>query len=160
MYIDVTLKRAQKSAQNIVRETKTKLLLTESSLSDSEKLTFRGECLKFYAAAMMYLQHKLPFKVPLIKIAQYLHPEKRNEIKYSSIISNLCLQVGSCQKNVVQNVFTFTQGESVKELCGKVKAQWKKYQYDNLLLEYFQKSECVPETVPKPTQNSYWRAAF
>ena len=153
MHIDVTLQRAQKSAKNIDIGTKIKLLLTESSLSYFEKLTFRGECLKFYAA-VTYLQDKLLVQVSLVKSAQYLHPEKKTDVKSTNAISNFCL------KNVIQNVLTLNQSESVKELFDKVRAQWKKYQYENIPLEYFQKSESVPETVPKPTQNNYWRAAF
>ena len=68
--VDVILQKAQKSAKNIGIRTKTKLLSIESSLSDAEKLSFRGECLKFYAAAVTYLQDNLPFKVSLIKHAQ------------------------------------------------------------------------------------------
>ena len=159
MHIDVTLQRAQKSAKNIDVGTKIKLLLAESSLSYSEKLTFRGECLKFYAAET-YLQDKLPVKVSLVKNAQYLHPEKKTDVKFANAISNFCLQVSNCLKKVIRNVLTLSQRESVKELFDKVRAQWKKYQYENIPLEYFQKSESVPETVPKPTQNNYWRAAF
>ena len=55
MNICLTLQRAQKSSRNTALGPKTKLLLTESSLLDCEKLTFRGECLKFYAAAVAYL---------------------------------------------------------------------------------------------------------
>ena len=55
MNIYLTLQRAQKSSRNTVIGPKTKLLLTESSLLDFENLTFSGECLKFYAAAVVYL---------------------------------------------------------------------------------------------------------
>ena len=94
--------------------------------------------------------------------AQYLHPKKRTDVKSTIAISNLCLQVSSCLKNVIQNVFTLSQGESVEELCVIVRAQWKKYQCENILLEleYFQNSKYVTETVLKPIQNNYWRAAF
>ena len=73
--VDVTLQRTQKSGKNIDIGTKTKLLLIESSPSDAEKLSFRRECLKFYASAVTYLQENLPFKVSLIKHSRYLHPE-------------------------------------------------------------------------------------
>ena len=89
--VDVTLQKTQKSAKNIDIGTKTKLLLIESSLSDAEKLSFRGECLKFYAAAVTYLQDNLPFKVSLIKHTQYLYPEKRSDSNFTRAISNLCL---------------------------------------------------------------------
>ena len=55
MNIYLTLQRAQKSSRNTVIGPKTKLLLTESSLLDFKNLTFSGECLKFYAAAVAYL---------------------------------------------------------------------------------------------------------
>ena len=156
--VDVILQKAQKSAKNIGIRTKTKLLSIESSLSDAEKLSFRGECLKFYAAAVTYLQENLLFKVPLIKHAQYLHPEKRSDSNSTSAISNLCLTVGNCLMNVIQNVFMPNQGESAEELCDKVRTQWKIYQCESIPLEFFQKLESV--TVPKSTPNSYWKAAF
>ena len=68
--VDVTLQRTQKSVKKTGIGTKTKLLLTESSLSDAGKVSFRAECLKFYAATVTYLQDNLPFKVSLIKNAQ------------------------------------------------------------------------------------------
>ena len=57
------------------------------------------------------------------KHAQYLHPERRSDSNPTSARSNLCLTVGNCVKNVIQNVFALNQGESVEELCDKVRTQ-------------------------------------
>ena len=63
-------------------------------------------------------------------------------------------------KNVIQNVFTLNQGESVEELCDKVRTQWKIYQCESIPLEFFTKLESVSVTEPKSTPNTYWKAAF
>ena len=87
------------------------------------KAVFQRRMLELLCCSLTYLQDNLPFKVLLIKHAQYLHPEKRSDSNSSSAISNLCLTVGNCLKNVIQNVFTLNQGESVEELCDKVRTQ-------------------------------------
>ena len=88
-------------------------------------------------------------------MAQYLHPEKRSDSNSTSVISNLCLTVGNCLKNVIQNVFTLNQDESVEELCHKVRTQWKIYQCESILLEFFQKLKSISVTETKSTPNSY-----
>lgn len=160
--LDVTLQKVQKPAKTIDVGTKAKLFLTESSLSDEERIAFRGECLKFYAASVTYLQEKLPINVSLIRNAQYLHPEKRNDGKAMSAVSNLCLKMGTCLKNVIRNVFSLGNNESVEELCDKVRDQWRKYQCEEIPPEFFQKPECETnsQSNPKTTQSSYWKAAF
>ena len=70
----------------------------------------------------------------------------------------MCLTVGNCLKNVIQNVFKLNQGESVEELFDNVRTQWKIYQCESISL--FQEPESVSVTEPKSTPNSYWKAAF
>ena len=43
---------------------------------DEKHFKFRNECLKFYVKCVVYLPNHLPFKVSMIKYAQFLHPEK------------------------------------------------------------------------------------
>lgn len=43
---------------------------------DEKHFKFRNECLKFYVKCVVYLRNHLPFKVSIIKYAQFLQPEK------------------------------------------------------------------------------------
>ena len=56
--------------------------------------------------------------------------------------------------------FSLSQGESVEELCDKVRTQWKIYQCESIPLEVFQKPKSVSVTKPKSTPNSFWKDAF
>ena len=124
------------------------------------KAVFQRRMLEVLCCSLTYLQYHSPFKVSLIKHAQYLHPEKRSDSNSTSAISNLWLTVGNCLKNIIQNVFKINQGESVEELYDKFRTQWKIYQCGSIPLEFFQKLESVFVTEPKSTPNSYWKAAF
>ena len=56
--------------------------------------------------------------------------------------------------------FSLSQGESVEELCDKVRTQWKIYQCESIPLEIFQKPKSVSVTKPKSTPNSFCKDAF
>ena len=87
------------------------------------KAVFQRRMLEVLCCSLTYLQDNSPFKVSLIKHAQYLHPEKRSDSNSTSAISNLWLTVGNCLKNIIQNVFKLNQGESVEELYDKFRTQ-------------------------------------
>lgn len=74
--------------------TKAKLYFSSSSLiEDESSKKFRTECLNFFMSATNYLMKSLPYDVPLIKQAQYLHHDKRNSPGATSGISNLALKI-------------------------------------------------------------------
>ena len=55
------------------------------------------ECLTFYQRATTYLLENLPIGNKLIKYAQYLHQEKRNNPGALNAISNLAISVTKVQ---------------------------------------------------------------
>ena len=112
----------------------------------------------FCSCNLSAIQFTIHSNQSLIKHAQYLNPEKRSDSNSISAISNLCLTVGNCLKNVIQNVFKLNQGELVEEHFDNVGTQWKIYQCESISL--FQEPESVSVTEPKSTPNSYWKAAF
>ena len=74
--------------------TKCKLLLSDPFLfKHNQKL--RKECLDFFLTQTTYLKKVFPFDKPVIKQAQYLHPEKRNCSAALTFVSNLTNSVKS-----------------------------------------------------------------
>ena len=74
-----------------------RLLGRDSILTDNICLKFQQECLKFYQRATTYLLEKLLIGNKLIKYAQYLHDEKRNNPGALNAISNLAISVTKVQ---------------------------------------------------------------
>ena len=67
-----------------------KLYMSDSKLFPDETLMqFQWQCLKFYQVATSYLLNNLPLNKPLVKHAQFLHHEKRNNAGSMSAISYL-----------------------------------------------------------------------
>ena len=102
--------------------TKSKLLLLDESITDSDKINFRKYCINFYANATDYLIQNLPFNVNLIRHAQYFNPTKRADVKSSNTISNLALKVGKSLGYVLSNAFSFELHEKAEDLCDTVRA--------------------------------------
>ena len=73
--------------------TKAKVLFSGNLIGDEHEEKFRKECLRFYQIAVKYLLENLPHDNKIIKYAQYLHPEKRNESFSTSGISNTALAI-------------------------------------------------------------------
>ena len=117
--VDVFLKCNQLLSQAVDVGTKSKLLLLDEFVTDTDKTNSRKICVNFYANATYYLMQNLPFHVNLIKHAQYLNPAKRTDVKSSNVLSNLALKVGKNSECVLSNVFPLEPHEKVKVLCGK-----------------------------------------
>ena len=60
-------------------------------------LKFQQECLKFYQRATTYILEKLLIDSKLVKYAQYLQDEKRNNPGALNAISNLVISVAKVQ---------------------------------------------------------------
>ena len=109
--LDVYNRNHQKSLRLIEIRTKAKVLLSGNLVRGEKQDLFRKECQLFYSKVVMYLQQNLPFDVTILKYAQFLHPEKRNNPGSTSGISNLALKVAKALENDLQNV----SGPSVRQ---------------------------------------------
>jgi hypothetical protein len=125
--LNISEKTCQKPPNLIDIGTKAKLLLSESILPDEKKTVFRRNCLNFYVVSASYLQQNLPFNRYLIKYAQFIHPEKRNQPGATSAISNLSMKVSRVLNNVLQQVFLVDAQSTVEDVCDKVRTQWQVY---------------------------------
>ena len=74
-----------------------RLLESDNILTDDICLKFQRECLTFYQRTTTYLLENLPVGNKLIKCAQYLHHEKRNNPGALTAISNLAISVTKVQ---------------------------------------------------------------
>ena len=74
-----------------------RLLGSDNILTDDICLKFQRESLTFYQRATTYLLENLPIGNKLIKYAQYLHQEKRNNPGALNAISNLAISVTKVQ---------------------------------------------------------------
>ena len=159
--VDFPLKCNQLSSQTVDVETKSKILLLDESITDTDKTNFRKSCVNFYASTTNYLIQNIPFNVSLIRHAQYVNPTKRTDVKSSNAVSNLALKVGKSLESVPSNVVSLEPHEKVEDLCDNVRAQWKLYQcesdenvtVDEVLLENH-------ESVKETSKVSYWGNAF
>ena len=91
----------QKSLRLIEIGTKAKLLFSGNLVRDEKQDQFRKKCQLFNAKVVMYLQQNLPFDVTILKYAQFLHPEKRNNPGSTRGISNLALKVTKALKRTI-----------------------------------------------------------
>ena len=125
IYIDVSQKKNLKPLNLIDTCTKAKLMFTNASFFPDEKQTkFRKDYLKFYTAAVQYLQSKLPLDIPFVKHAQFLRPEKRQLPGATSATSNLALSICSVHKTYHRDVFLTKSPVTREEVCDMVRHQW------------------------------------
>ena len=110
--LDVYDRSHQKSLRLIEIGTKAKVLLSGNLVLDEKHDLFRKECQLFCAKAVMYLQQNLPFDVAILKYAQFLHPEKRNDPGSTSGISNLALEVTKALERMICKTFHVPQSDS------------------------------------------------
>ena len=73
--------------------TKAKILFSGSLIGDEFEEKFQRECLRFYQTAVNYLMENLPHDKKIVKYAQYLLPQKRNESGSTSAISSTVLVI-------------------------------------------------------------------
>ena len=111
--------------------TKGKQLLVDPIIPESEQMRFRNGCMNFYLKSTKYLLDHLPFNRPVIKYAQYLHPDRRTAHGASNAISNLTVAIGSVMKGCLSSVFK-TNAVTLDEICDKVRDQWLLYQYEDI----------------------------
>ena len=86
---DVTKKEHQKPLTLIETDTESTVFFAENEKDEK----FQKNCVQFYVTAACYLKDNFPFDKPILKYAQYLHPEKPNSISSTSGISNIALHI-------------------------------------------------------------------
>ena len=125
IYIDISKKENLKNPLSLIDiGTKAKLMFTNLTFFPDEKQTkFRKDCLKFYVTAVQHLQSKLSLDIPLVKHAQFLHPEKQLP-SAASVIFNLALSICSVHKTCLQDVFLNKSLVTHEKVCDMVRTQW------------------------------------
>ena len=103
--IDVCKEKNQRSLKSIDIGTncKTKLFVLEGDVLEEIKLKFRQERLSFYVTAVTLLQKNLPSTAPVIRDAQFLHPEKRNDPASLTAVSKLTLVIADVLQSPVED---------------------------------------------------------
>ena len=99
--IDVSKEQNQRSLKSINIGTKTKLFFLQGDFLEETKVKFRQECLSFYVTTVTLLQKNLPFTAPVIRDAQFLHPEKRNDPASLTAVSKLTLAIADVLQSTV-----------------------------------------------------------
>ena len=78
LLVDIHFKENRKALQFVCIGTKAKSILNEQThqlkIAQNNPDKFRKDCLNFYLSATTYRLDHIPFHVPVIKHAQYLHP--------------------------------------------------------------------------------------
>ena len=157
--IDVCKSTNCKSASFVEIGTKARLLVGDRTLITNELTeTFRKSCLSFFVTAIHYLQVHLPHSTPVIKHAQFLHPEKRTLPGATNAISNLSLKVTTVVENKLCSVFKVNKDVSKESVVDMIRTQWMMYQNEDLPESFY-----LCDTQPLksgPVQFSYWRYAL
>ena len=159
--IDVTIETNHKPVNMIDVGTKAKVLFSVVDFIQSEKhVKFRRECVQFYISSVKYLQVQLPFDIAVIKHAQYLHPEKRNQSGATSAFCNLALKIANVLKNRLTVVFGVKQDATKDDVCDTIRNQWMRYQNEEIPEDFYIVS-CTDESSSSSsrTQDSYWAYA-
>ena len=131
--IDVTKETNHKPVNLIEVGTKAKVLFSDVDFIPSKKhVTFRRECLQFYISSVKYLQVQLSFDIAVIKHAQYLHPEKRNQSGTTNAIWNLVMKIANVLKNRLTVVFGVKQDATKDDICDAIRNQWMRYQNEEI----------------------------
>ena len=120
----------------------------------------RQECLSFYVTAVTLLQKNLPFTAPVIRDAQFLHPEKRNDAASLTAVSKLTLVIADVLQspvgdNVLPKVFHTQPTLQTEDICDLVRSQWKLYQTECVPEDFY--VEHVEESDNGKIQDSYWQ---
>ena len=102
--IDVCKEKNQRSLKSIDIGTKAKLFFLQGDVLEETKVKFRQECLSFHMTAVTLLQKNLPFTAPVIRDAQFLHPEKRNDPGSLTAVSKLTLVIADVLQSPVEDI--------------------------------------------------------
>ena len=129
----IHFKENRKVLQFVDIGTKAKSILNEQThklkIAQQDKLgRSRKDCLNFYLYATTHLLDRLPFYVPVLKHAQYLHPYKRNDSGATIAISNLSPCMVSVLTNKLCEVFHIQSPITFAEICDKIQTQWMRFQ--------------------------------
>ena len=126
--LDVRDKNNRKRISSVEIGTRTQCFLVENRIPPQETLTFRHECMEFYATAVEYLRKNLPYDSKLLDDCQVIHPEKRHGTHTLNCISRLSLTIMEPLKAVLTTVFGVTNRTSEEEMCDLIRNEWKVYQ--------------------------------
>ena len=102
--VDVYKEKNQRSLKSIDIGTKTKLFFLQGDVLEETKVKFRQQCLSFHVTAVTLLQENLPFTAPVIRDAQFLHPEKRNNPGSLTAVSKLTLVIADALQSPVEDI--------------------------------------------------------
>ena len=163
LLIDIHFRDNIKPLSLVEVGTKAKSVLNEQTQlfenSKSKVDNFRKECINFYLSATTHLLDRLPFNVPVIKHAQYLHPCRRNDFGATNAISNMALIITSVVSNKLSELFDMIGHATKEEVCDKIRMQWMEYQGEELKDDWYKKTE-NDEGVSRDKRQSYWPKAL
>ena len=115
---DVSKEKNQRWLKSIDIGSKTKLFFYQGDVLEETKVKFRQECLSFYVTAVTLFQKNLPFTAPVIRDAQFLHPEERNDPASLTTVSKLTLVIADVhwRQRISQGVSYTTNTKSRRYL--------------------------------------------
>ena len=94
--------------------------------------------------AVTLLQKNLPFTAPVIRDAQFLHPEKRNDPASLTTVSKLTFFIADVLQspvgygdNILPKVFHTQPTLKTADICDLMRSQWKLCQVEFLPEESF-----------------------
>ena len=108
--------------------------------------------------AVTLIQKNLPFTAPVIRDAQFLHPEKRSDPAFLTVVSKLTLFITDVLQNpagdtILPKVSHTKPTLKTEDICDLVRSQRKLYQIECLPEEFY--DEHVEESNKGRTQDSY-----
>ena len=110
--------------------------MSEFSINSESKEAMRKKCMVFYTASTQYLISKLPVGNQFLKDAQYLNPNKRNDVASLDAISRLSLSVATSLKNHLASVFSVSENTTIHEVVDLINNQWQIYQLSEISKEW------------------------
>ena len=156
--IELSKKENLKFVNLIDIGTKAKVMFADSNFFPDEKQTkFRKDCLQFYMTAINYLQEKLPFNVPILKHAQFLHPDKRNDSGATNSISNIASKICSVLKNYLSTTFSVSDPVTKEDVVHQIRSQWLLFQNEDLPEHSYLNTN--DQKLSSSNQISYWKRA-
>ena len=126
--IDVSKEKIQRSLKSIDIGTKTKFFFLQGDVLEETKVKSRQECLSFHVTEVTLLQKNLPFTAPVIRDAQFLHPEKRNDPASLTAVSKFMLVIADVLQsligdNILPKVFHTQPTLKTEDICDLVRSR-------------------------------------
>ena len=100
--------------------------------------------------AACYYEDNFPFDKPILKYAQYLHPEKCNSISSTSGISNIALHITKALENVLEGVFQVSCATSKEQVCHIIRKEWLSYQLEDISESLYTINSSQPTLLLQP----------